>query len=189
MGIPLVKRLFDSMDRKLSRKASRHIEDVCRERSLPVNTWYRWWLETRPTSSTYDNIVTSPKTDADFDEWLAGERMYSVTRISGQLETLKLTLKDSVVPRGEALRRTIHGVSPLVQFVSGRYLGHPPDVEWLREAAVDELSAKPWLGDVLAKFKEFLPEPEYIEVATRETETGSDKWRQGTKRTTWWRRL
>ena len=181
---PLVKKLFDTMGRRLSRTASRHIEDVCRGRGLPLNTWLRWWLETRPTSSTYDNIICSPNTDGEFDQWLAGERMYAPGRVTSQLEELKLFLKDAVLPPQEALRRPIRGVGPLVHFTIGRYLGNPPDVEWLREGAVDELSAKPWLAGVLAKYREFLPEPQYLTL----TETGNDTWQQGKRRTTWWRR-
>jgi hypothetical protein len=181
---PLVRKLFDAMGRKLSRKASRHIEDVCRERNLPVNTWFRWWLEERPVTDTYDNIVLSQKTDGDFDQWLAGERMYAPARVSAQLEELKLHLKDAVLPPGEALRRPIRGVGPLVHFTIGKYLEHSPDVEWIRDEAVDELSAKPWLSGVLARYREFLPEPEYINIE----DTGSeDQWRQGKRRTTWWR--
>ena len=180
---PLVKKLFDTMGRKLTRKSSRHIEEVCRERGLPINAWLRWWLETRPTFSTYDNIICSAETDGEFDQWLAGERTYAVSRISSQLEELKLNLKDSVLPPEEALRRPIRGVGPLVQFTIGRYLGNPPDVEWLHEAASDELSAKPWLANVLAKYREFLPEFDYLTL----TETGNDTWQQGKRRTTWWR--
>ena len=127
---------------------------------LPVATWFHWWLECRPASATYDNIVMSPKTDAAFGDWLKGEQMYAAKRVSLQAENLRMKLKDTVLTPGEELKRPIRGVGPLVQFTLGRYLDCPQDVEWLRQAAVDELTAKPWLRGVLSKYGEYLPEPE-----------------------------
>ena len=183
---PLVARLFQDMGRRMSRKARNHVNDLCEGMNLPPNTWYRWWLETRPTGDCYDNIVTSPKTDAEFSSWVEGERMYAARRVAAQAEALKIALRDGFLNPDEELRRPIRGVGPLVHFTLGRYLGCPPDVAWLEERAVDELSAKPWLAAVLMKYSEFLPEP--VIVSEHLNTTGIGRCQQETKRTTWSRR-
>lgn len=160
MSVEFVRELFDDLGRRLSRRASKHIEAVCSSLGLPVATWFRWWLECRPASATYDNIVMSPKTDSAFGEWLKGERMYAPKRVALQMDALKMKLKDAVLTPGEELKRPIRGVGPLVQFTLGRYLDCPLDVEWLRRPAADELAAKPWLEDALSRYREFLPETE-----------------------------
>lgn len=178
---PLVSKLFFDMGRRLSRKARRHIEEVCERQDVPLNTWYRWWLETRPTYATYDNIVCSGISDGTFDRWLKGEREYAVRRMAAQLDSLSLHLKDAVLSPDEELSRPIRGVGPLVQFTIGRYLDHPQAVEWLREAATDEVSAKPWLAGVLSKYTDFLPEPAFI--SNSETKNGDFiQCHQGMKR-------
>lgn len=181
----LVARLFLDMGRRMSRRARNHVNELCGAMGLPTNTWYRWWLETRPTGDCYDNIVTSPKTDSEFSAWVEGERMYALKRVEAQAEEFKIALRDSVLPPNETLRRPIRGVGPLVQFTLGRYLGCPPDVAWLEEAAVDELSAKPWLAGVLRKYSGFLPEPV---IVSEQLNTGYGRCQQETKRTTWSRR-
>lgn len=178
MSDVLVGRLFFEMGRRMSVTARRHVSDLCLSMELPPNTWYRWWLETRMSSSPWDNVVLSPKTDAAFAEWVRGERMYSVKRVKSQIDELKITLSDSILTPGETLRREIRGVGPLVHFTLGRYLDCPQDVEWLRESAADELSAKPWLASVLEKYKEFLPTVETME------NTRNRRCQRETKRTT-----
>ena len=52
------------------------------------------------------------------------------------------------------------------------------------DAVATWLAAVARLSGVLARYREFLPEPEYINIE----DTGSeDQWRQGKRRTTWWR--
>ena len=135
-----------------------HIRELTKKERLTPSTWYRWWMESHGSVKPYRNVACSPKTDQKFLEWVAGEKAVAKNLTEIEISNFKQYMEDAVVSSETVLSRPIPGVRPLVQYTLGRYLNCPQAVEWLKESAVDELLCKPWMKDILRKFKDYLPE-------------------------------
>ena len=154
----LTERMMDASEGNMGADVISHIRELTSREGLTPATWFRWWIEYHGPIKPYRNVACSPKTDASFLEWVAGEKSVAKNLAEIEISNFKQYLEDAVVSSEIALSRPIPGVKPLVQYTLGRYLYCPQAVEWLEDAARDEILCKPWMREVLRKFKEYLPE-------------------------------
>ena len=138
-------------------RALRHVEDMCAENGLDKATYYRWIKESASWVLPFANMICSEKTDVKFLAWVAGEKAVVHNMVNIQLNRIQQILEDATIPLDEILARPITGVSPLVQFVFGKYLGYPQAAEKLRNLAEDDLLCKPWLAAPLIGMKQYFP--------------------------------
>jgi hypothetical protein len=142
----------------LTGRSLKHVEDLCAKNGLDVATYYRWIKEGASSwVLPFANMICSEKIDEKFLSWIAGEKIAVTNMVNIQLNKIQQILEDAAIPLDVILSRPIIGVTPLVQFVFGNYLGYPQAVEKLRPEAKDDLLCKPWMAVPLKGMKQFFP--------------------------------